>query len=66
MYIRLTQPGFETLTGMFGSVHFTNGVSDADLPVQMALGLMAITSCEEMVAVVMGPPAPGTSKADAP
>jgi hypothetical protein len=56
MKLRVTQPGYENFTGMLGSMHFTNGVSNDDVSAIMAAGMANIVRCEMVENVVAAAP----------
>lgn len=46
MRLKLTQPGYENLTGVFGAINFTNGLSDYGVSPQQAEGIMLVVEAE--------------------
>lgn len=46
MKIRLTQPGYEALTGMLGNLSFTGGLSDLDVSAETVAGIANILQCD--------------------
>lgn len=44
--IKLTEPGYENFTGVFGAINFTNGVSDYGVSPQKAATLLINLSGE--------------------
>jgi hypothetical protein len=48
MKIRLTQPGYESFTGLFGSLTFTNGLSDDEVSIETAAGIANLIQCDRV------------------
>lgn len=50
MKLKITQPGFETYTGLLADVTFTNGVSDRDVTAAEAANLTTLFRTELVAA----------------
>lgn len=46
MRLKLTEPGYETFTGVFGAIKFTNGLSDYGVSPQQASGIQLVIAAE--------------------
>lgn len=46
MHLKLTQPGYETLTGTMGAVEFENGLSVYGVSPQQADGILLVVAGE--------------------
>lgn len=46
MHLKLTQPGYETFTGMMGAVDFENGLSVYGVSPQQADGILLVVAGE--------------------
>jgi hypothetical protein len=58
MYLKLTQAGYETFNGTFGSIDFLDGVSVFSVSAQQAAGVSLVICCEEITDAQEANPVP--------